>query len=155
MGDAVLACVDGSELSLQGVAAGLELLDARLTPIVVIAIPAHDPTLVTGTGFAGGTMTAEEYDQMAADQRAEGERVAREAAVALGLAEAEIRVVRGAAGPAICELAAELGAAAVVCGTRGRGGFRRAVLGSVSDIIVRQAPCPVIVTSPAGVEESA
>jgi len=31
-----------------------------------------------------------------------------------------------------------------VLGTRGRGGLRRAVLGSVSDHVVRNAPCPVV-----------
>jgi nucleotide-binding universal stress UspA family protein len=31
-------------------------------------------------------------------------------------------------------------------GSRGRGGLTRALLGSVSDYIVRNAPCPVVVT---------
>jgi nucleotide-binding universal stress UspA family protein len=39
-----------------------------------------------------------------------------------------------------------LGARAVVLGTRGRGGIARALLGSVSDYVVRNAPCPVVVT---------
>jgi nucleotide-binding universal stress UspA family protein len=36
----------------------------------------------------------------------------------------------------------------MVVGTRGRGGLRRAVLGSVSDHVVRNAPCPVVVVGP-------
>jgi nucleotide-binding universal stress UspA family protein len=34
----------------------------------------------------------------------------------------------------------------VVVGSRGRGGIRRALLGSVSDYVVRNAPCSVVVT---------
>jgi nucleotide-binding universal stress UspA family protein len=32
-----------------------------------------------------------------------------------------------------------------VIGTRGRGDIKRALLGSVSDYLVRNAPCPVVV----------
>jgi nucleotide-binding universal stress UspA family protein len=50
----------------------------------------------------------------------------------------------------LCELAEEIGAGAIVIGSRGRGGFKRALLGSVSDYVVRNAPCPVVVTSHPG-----
>ena len=53
-------------------------------------------------------------------------------------------IVEGAPGPALCELAESVDASAIVIGTRGRGGLRRAVLGSVSDHVVRNAPCPVV-----------
>jgi nucleotide-binding universal stress UspA family protein len=33
-----------------------------------------------------------------------------------------------------------------VMGSRGRGGIRRALMGSVSDSVVRHAHCPVMVT---------
>ena len=39
-------------------------------------------------------------------------------------------------------------------GSRGRGGLKRAVLGSVSDHIVRNAPCPVLVTGERGVRDA-
>jgi nucleotide-binding universal stress UspA family protein len=34
-------------------------------------------------------------------------------------------------------------------GSRGRGGIKRALLGSVSDFVVRNASCPVVITGPA------
>lgn len=43
--------------------------------------------------------------------------------------------------------AEELGADLVVVGRRGLGPLRRLVLGSVSDAIVRRAPCDVLVVS--------
>ena len=45
----------------------------------------------------------------------------------------------------IVHLAEELEAGIVVVGSRGEGGVRRALLGSVSDSVVRHAHCPVLV----------
>ncbi len=45
----------------------------------------------------------------------------------------------------IVDLAEELGAGLVVLGSRGLGGIRRALMGSVSDSVVRHAHCPVLV----------
>lgn len=39
----------------------------------------------------------------------------------------------------------EMGAGLIVMGSRGRGGLRRALMGSVSDSVVRHAHCPVLV----------
>jgi nucleotide-binding universal stress UspA family protein len=46
---------------------------------------------------------------------------------------------------AIVHLADEIGAGLIVMGSRGLGGFRRALMGSVSDSVVRHAHCPVLV----------
>jgi nucleotide-binding universal stress UspA family protein len=48
----------------------------------------------------------------------------------------------------IVALAEELGADLIVMGTRGLGGVRRALMGSVSDSVVRHAHCPVLVVRP-------
>ncbi len=45
----------------------------------------------------------------------------------------------------IVVLAEELGAGLIVMGSRGLGGVRRALMGSVSDSVVRHAHCPVLV----------
>jgi nucleotide-binding universal stress UspA family protein len=42
-------------------------------------------------------------------------------------------------------LAEEISAGLIVTGSRGRGGIRRALMGSVSDGVVRHAHCPVLV----------
>jgi nucleotide-binding universal stress UspA family protein len=48
----------------------------------------------------------------------------------------------------IVELAEELGAGLIVVGSRGLGPLRRALMGSVSDSVVRHAHCPVMVVRP-------
>jgi nucleotide-binding universal stress UspA family protein len=49
---------------------------------------------------------------------------------------------------AIIHLAEELGAGLIVMGSRGLGGVRRALMGSVSDSVVRHAHCPVMIVRP-------
>jgi nucleotide-binding universal stress UspA family protein len=53
--------------------------------------------------------------------------------------------VVGRADREIVHLADEIRAGLIVLGSRGRGGVRRALMGSVSDSVVRHAHCPVLV----------
>jgi nucleotide-binding universal stress UspA family protein len=62
------------------------------------------------------------------------------------VAEAHARV--GHPDTEIVGLAGRLGAGLIVMGSRGRGPLRRALMGSVSDSVVRHAPCPVLVVRP-------
>jgi nucleotide-binding universal stress UspA family protein len=48
----------------------------------------------------------------------------------------------------IVSLARELGVGLIVMGCRGRSRIRRAIGGSVSDGVIRHAPCPVLVVRP-------
>jgi len=45
----------------------------------------------------------------------------------------------------IVALAKELGVGLIVMGCRGHRGIRRAIEGSISDAVIRHAPCPVLV----------
>ena len=44
----------------------------------------------------------------------------------------------------IVALAEQIGAGLIVMGARGVGGIRRALMGSVSDSVLRHAHCPVL-----------
>jgi nucleotide-binding universal stress UspA family protein len=59
------------------------------------------------------------------------------------VAEAHLRV--GAAATEIVALAEDIEAGLIVMGSRGLGRIRRALMGSVSDGVVRHAHCPVLV----------
>jgi len=144
----IVLCVDGSDDSMRAITTALALLPPNPTVVIATAIAPRDPSLVTGGGHAGGVMTVEELDQVERTQAADGQSIVEQAAKDLGLANAEIVTIRGDAGRAICGLAEERSARAIVMGTRGRGKVKRALLGSVSDYVVRNAPCPVIITGP-------
>ena len=57
--------------------------------------------------------------------------------------EAHLR--RGRKDEEIVRVAEEIGAGLIVMGSRGLGGIRRALMGSVSDGVMRYAHCPVLV----------
>jgi nucleotide-binding universal stress UspA family protein len=58
---------------------------------------------------------------------------------------AQSHLMMGAVEREIVHLAEDLGAGLIVMGSRGRRGMRRALMGSVSDSVVRHAHCPVMV----------
>ncbi len=142
-----MLCTDGSELALAALAAGLELLAPADHTLVVTAVDPVDASLIYGaSGLAGGVVDEQEYNEIVTARRDSAERILGEAVVVLGLDTTVEKVaVEGEPGRALCDLAAERGATVIVAGTRGRGGLKRAVLGSVSDHLVRNAPCPVLV----------
>jgi nucleotide-binding universal stress UspA family protein len=146
MDPVVLLCVDGSDDAQAAASTGL----ARLAPggriVLATVVDAGDPTLLSGVGgVAGGTMTPDQFEAMGEVRREEGEALLAQAAAALDLPDAERVVLAGGAGIELSLLAKDLGATVIVVGSRGRGGIKRALLGSVSDHLVRHAPCPVLV----------
>lgn len=146
MSGTIVLCTDGSARAGDAVRAGLAVVAPADRYVVAMAVEGPDPAYLFGaSGMAGPTMTQDEFDAQVTASHDEGAAVVGEAVAALGLQAAEGRVVEGPAGPAICALAEEVGAAAIVIGSRGRGGLKRALLGSVSDHVVRHAPCPVVV----------
>jgi nucleotide-binding universal stress UspA family protein len=63
----------------------------------------------------------------------------------LGATVAQSHVRLGRPDEEIVILAGEIGAGLIAMGSRGLGGIRRALMGSVSDSVVRHAHCPVLV----------
>src|SRR3954447_15457415 len=143
----LIAGTDGSELSVHALRKGLDLLAAD-DVLLVTVVEYSDAAMVSGTGMAGGVMSEGEFEELNQTRLAEAEILLRSVAEDLGLDDAQRAVLRGDAARALCDLAEARGARAIVLGTRGRGGVKRALLGSVSDHVVRNAPCPVVISRP-------
>ena len=63
----------------------------------------------------------------------------------MGVEVSGVHAVAGRPDAEIVKLAEELGAGLTIVGSRGLGGVRRALVGSVSDSVVRHAHGPVLV----------
>ena len=144
----VMLCTDGSDLAFDALARGLQVVAIADRVVVATVVEFVHPIDVVGTGVAGGVLSAQDAVRLDEESRRAGQEMLDETCSRLGVSDAETTVLDGSPGPALCELAETLGAGVMVIGTRGRGGLRRAVLGSVSDHVVRNAPCPVVITRP-------
>jgi nucleotide-binding universal stress UspA family protein len=142
-----LLCTDGSDLAHAALARGMAVIGPPDRVVVATVVALTDPMDVVGTGMAGGVISPSAAAHQDALRLEGAAQVVEATARALGLDGAESAVLEGSPGPALCELATSLPASVIVIGTRGQGGLRRAVLGSVSDHVVRNAPCPVVVSS--------
>ena len=129
-----LAQKTGSELHL------IHVLD--VAQIAMVDALATDPMM----GLEEPDPILEERLERLSEQRGkevldtEVER-ARSAGVTVGQAHLKM----GGVTREIVHLAEDLGAGLIVMGSRGRGGIRRALMGSVSDSVVRHAHCPVMI----------
>ena len=94
--ETVIIAVDGSDASLDAVRTGFACLPSVDNAIVLAVIEPADPSLVLGTGFAGGVMTSEELDREQQARTDEGKQHADAAAAALGLADPDILVLNEA-----------------------------------------------------------
>jgi nucleotide-binding universal stress UspA family protein len=94
------------------------------------------------------TWIAREYSDLVSDiARTERELLDEEVqkVLAAGGTVTQAHLSMGKAAPEIVALAEEIGAGLIVMGSRGQGGISRALLGSVSESVVKHAHCPVLV----------
>jgi nucleotide-binding universal stress UspA family protein len=134
MYETVIWATDGSEGADAALAEALSLTEpsGRL-------VAAHCDQRITG-GRAGGVSVLADEDDIRAKIQAQVEEVRAEGR------DAELVVLSTRRSPAqvLAALAAETHADAIVCGTRGLGAFRGALLGSVAQRLPHVAPCTVV-----------
>lgn len=143
--ETVIVAIDGSDDALHAARAGLAIVHPDVDVVIVTVVEPRDDA-VPVSGFAGSGMSPQEIEAEDEARTTAARNDLAAAAAALGLHDRQTMVLRGSPGAALCDIAAERSAQAIVMGTRGRGGLRRALLGSVSDHVVRNSPCPVVVT---------
>jgi nucleotide-binding universal stress UspA family protein len=88
------------------------------------------------------------FEDVLREQRRQAEEVLEQQVKSIeesGSAVNETHLREGRAEEEIVELAEEIDAGLIVMGSRGHGRLKRALLGSVSDAVVRHAHCPVTI----------
>jgi nucleotide-binding universal stress UspA family protein len=145
----VLLCFDGSEQAAAAIACAGEVLSARDAVVVtawepIAAWEPYDPGALLSAGVAKLGSRALELDEIAQELAHEKLDRGLELARAAGF-QARGEIVEGKAWHAICDLATELDAAAIVLGARGLSRVESVLLGSVSAAVVAHAKRPVLV----------
>ena len=143
----ILVATDGSKESALAAHTAAQIADETGSDLDVVyvcpkSVPLHP-------GHYLGPEVEEHWLQ------SELEQLAREAQLLLDTQVEEIEAAEGSVAQThlqvgkpdeeIVALAEELGTGLIVIGSRGRGGIRRALMGSVCDSVVRHAHCPVLV----------
>jgi nucleotide-binding universal stress UspA family protein len=148
----ILLAADGSkeaQLAARSAVYMAEKTGSELHMIHVFGIaPVGPPVYPNVTEFEGVEQEEAEAVQLQriSEQRARkdlDDDVKKVRSVGGKVEEAHLR--EGRVAPEIIALAEEIDAGLIVMGSRGRGGIRRALMGSVSDSVVRHAHCPVLV----------
>lgn len=143
----VIVAVDGSDAALQAARAGLAIVHPEADALIVTVVEPSDGSLPV-SGFAGPAMSPQDEQDVNEARAAAASKHLDAAAAALGLHTSQTLLLHGVPGMAICDIAAQRSARAIVIGSRGHGRIKRVLLGSVSDYVARNAPCPVVITHP-------
>ena len=136
----IIVGIDGSDHSRRALEWAVKEAAIRHAPLTVLVV---QPAIA---GYSGSA-TAYPGDAALADQARKTAQEETDQAVArLGGSGPETVTVQAAIGiPAAVLIAASQDADLVVVGSRGTGGFKELVLGSVSTQVTHHAHCPVVV----------
>jgi nucleotide-binding universal stress UspA family protein len=145
MGTSIVCGVDGSPDSQAAFQVAAHLA-ARLGLRLVVA-HVHEPDYIPYAAAApfGGAAGRDAVREEAESQGEAAERMLEQFVAAAGLADVERRATVGVPAERLADLADEEDAELIVVGSRGRGVFRSAFLGSVSNSLVGIARCPVLI----------
>ena len=143
----ILLATDGSEDAQLALSTAADLANSTNSELHVVTVAPGIPDPVYQIHEA--SLRYETYEEALQAIRAEAQRVLDEQVEKIEeaggtVAQAHLRIGERR-DQAIVHLADEIGAGLIVMGSRGLGGLRRALMGSVSDSVVRHAHCPVLV----------
>ena len=153
MSTSIVCGVDDSPDSQAAVRIAASLADRLRLRLVVahVAEPDHIPYAAAAPfGRVSGPAAVVEGVEATL---ASAERLLDELLGSAGLVDVERRIEVGVPAERLADIADEVDAELIVVGSRGRGAFRSAFLGSVSNVLVGVARCPVLIV-PRGATEA-
>ena len=137
----ILAPVDFSECSRVGLHYAIQFADQFAASIVVLHVVDFGPTLAAD-GYAMYDLS--KYREMAcADAEWQMRQFIRSAK--FGGVKFRTVIVAAPSVMGICEVARKEEADVIITATHGRAGFKHVLIGSTAEVVVRHAPCPVLV----------
>jgi nucleotide-binding universal stress UspA family protein len=137
----ILLATDGSEEAQLAATTAADLAEKTNSELHVITVGPDYPLYELPEHPAG-------FEDVLRENRREAKEMLEQQAKRIeesGGTVSETHLREGRADEEIVELAEEIGAGLIVMGSRGHGRLRRALMGSVSDAVVRHAHCPVTI----------
>jgi nucleotide-binding universal stress UspA family protein len=132
----ILLATDSSREAKLAATTAVDLANSTNSELHVIHVGDFLPTVLAQTEVEPAQLERQAHQLL--DEQVRGIEEAggtvKEAHLRLGRADEEI-----------VDLAQNIGAGMIVMGSRGRGRIRRALMGSVSESVVRHAHCPVTI----------
>ena len=148
----VLLATDGSEEASSATEAAVEIAQKTGSEVHVVHVygvapiyPLYPEATDPGGAELEDPVLEEDLEGLSERRAQQVLDAAAEKVQSAGARVAQAHLREGGVPHEIVALAEELGVGLVVVGSRGRGGIRRALMGSVSDAVVRHAHCPVLV----------
>jgi len=149
----VLVATDGSDASLAAARGGCTLL-RDVGEVTLLTVLTHGTPGDDAGGIEGPVLTPDEQEAWWTRELADAHEQLDRTEPALCAVPVHEVIEEGEAAAVICKAAADRGADVIVVGSHGRTGVRRLFLGSVSEHVVRHAPCPVLVIRPEKTSEA-
>lgn len=140
----ILLATDGSEDAELANSTAVDLANSTNSELHVVTVARNpDPSYRTEASFSLGYKDLMERIKQDAQETLDKE-VKQIQESGGKVADAHLRIGESR-DQEIVRLGEELGIGLIVMGSRGLGGMRRALMGSVSDSVVRNAHCPVMI----------
>ena len=145
----ILVATDGSKEAELAATTAADLAQKTGSELHVVhgfgIVPIGPPVYPEAIDLQGEALEVETEERISEQRAQEVLEAEVEKIRSAGSTVAQGHLIEGRVAPEIVALAEEIGAGLIVMGSRGRGGIRRALMGSVSDSVVRHAHCPVMV----------
>jgi nucleotide-binding universal stress UspA family protein len=142
----ILLATDSSEEAELALSTALDLANSTNSQLHVVTVGPLNPDPSYASHEA--SLHWETYEQASEAIRKEAQEILDNQVRKIeegGGSVQEAHLRRGRKDEEIVRVAEEIGAGLIVMGSRGLGGMRRALMGSVSDGVMRHAHCPVLV----------
>jgi nucleotide-binding universal stress UspA family protein len=132
----ILLATDGSREAHLAATTAADLANSTNSELHVVLVGELRPTFLAQTEVEPAELEREAKRQLDEEVRSVEEA---------GGTVKEAHLRQGKADEEVVELAESMGIGLIVMGSRGRGRIRRALMGSVSESVVRHAHCPVTI----------
>lgn len=144
--DRILVPIDGSPTSRKAADMAIDIAKKYDSELIFLTVARRPEIIGTGSSGYGG---AYNLDMLTEELQKHQTKILDEFIETLDLTglKTEKRLAVGTPAEEIADAAAELGAGLIVIGRRGYSRIKRFFVGSVSQRVISEAPCPVLVVN--------